>query len=517
MAEAQTPAPEMGVEADEESEPAEEGTGKRHHLETIRKDDPTPSLMEHTMNKNLKVALIYPQFKSGFSQTTIPLNLSYLGAMLENDGFRVKGYNLNFDNLDLSTINDYDMIGITAKTAFFHNAVALAKRIKEVNKNIFIVFGGAHPTALPEETLESDYIDAVVVGEGERTIVELANSLENGKIDISTIKGLFYKKNGKIIKNKERKPIGDLDEFPLPAKHIFDIRNYPDKKRAHGDIIASRGCPFRCANCKPGLDKIAPYRVRSPEKVVDEIEYLSNRYGIKHFTFSDSELAGPKKWVLQFCNEIRNRGIRITFVCNGRTDQVSEEVLQSLHDAGCVFIGYGIESGSQKVIDEILHKGISLEQSRAVIDKTVTIGIGVGTWFMVGIPGETWDDAMKTIDYAKKVNASIVEVNIATPWPDTDFYYICKDNRWLVSENWELFNEKRAAMIETPYLSRGQVLELFDRFRAELKQSGWKNDETGTRFYHPNFLRRTIRMGFKNVLYRGIQIEDIRRLVSWLH
>lgn len=468
------------------------------------------------MKNNLKVALIYPQFSSGCYQTTIPLNLSYIGAILEKEGFYVKGYNLNFENIDECEIKGFDIVGITSKSVFFHEAVNVAKRIKKIKKQIFIVFGGAHPTVLPEETLASPYIDAVVIGEGEITMLELARALEEKRTEFSYIEGLFYKENGKIIKNRKRATLKDLDELPFPAKHIFNDKNYPDKKKAYGDIIASRGCPFKCSNCKPGLDIIAPYRVRSPQKVVDEIEYFSNKYGVKHYIFSDSELAGPKKWVLRFCDEIKNRNIKITFVCNGRTDQVDDEVLRSLYEAGCVFIGYGIESGSQRVIDEILHKGISLDISKAIINKTLKNGIGVGAWFMIGIPGETWDDAMATINFAKKLNVSTVEVNIATPFPGTDFYYNCKKNNWLVSEDWKLYAEKREALIETPYLSSEQVLKLFDIFREELNKSGWKSDKIGTRFYHPHFLRRTVSMGFNKVLYRGVQIEDIKRLFNWI-
>lgn len=467
--------------------------------------------------KRLKVALLTPHFGRGFVLDSAPLNLSYLGAVLEQDGFFVRGYNLDIDKLEDIDINNFDVFGISATSPMIEKAKNLAQYIKKIKSNSFIVLGGAHATALKEKIFVqgNDCFDAVVYGEGEFPFLKLALAMEE-KRDFKDIPNLIYKHGNEVIINQKLSKAQNLDELPFPAKHIFDASKYPDYSRAYGDIIASRGCPFRCINCKPGLDNIAPYRFRSFKKVVDELEYCVHNYGVRHFTFSDSELAGPKAWIMNFCNEVILRRLKITFSCNGRTDQVDEEVLRILKKAGCVFIGYGVESGSQKVIDNILLKGIDLNRTREIIRKTVEMGIGTGTWFMLGIPGETWDNILESIEYAKSLDASTIEVNIATPWPDTGFYQIAKEKGWLLTEEWSKMNEKNVVAIETPYLSKEQVLKGFNLFLQELRKIGWGIDENSNRLYHPHFLSRTIKLNFRQVLKRGVRVGDVKKLCRWV-
>lgn len=469
------------------------------------------------MNENeFRTALVVPQFKEGFKLESIPVNLSYLGAVLSENGFLVRGYNLNLEDCLPEEFADFDLIGVTVVTATFAKALKFLEKVRAVNSHVFTVLGGPHPTARPEDCLVPGLVDAVMICESEHPLLKLVQTLSSGSGDLESVPNLVYRHGSNIIRNALNPIVPDLDSLPFPNKDIFDPACYESKQKAFGDIIASRGCPFRCTNCKPGLDRIAPYRLRRPERVVDEIEFLMKRYGIRHFTFSDSELVGPRGWVLKFCDEIIRRGVRITFSCNGRTDQANEEVLKALKKAGCIFIGYGAESGSQRVLDDVLKKGINLERTREIVNMTTSLGIGVGTWFMIGIPGETWEDVLKTIDYSRTLNASIIEVNIATPWPDTGFYDVCKLNGWSISEDWASYNEKSYAAIETPYLSRAQVSQAFDLFREGLLVRGWKSDVTQTRFFHPHFILRTVSSGISSVLRRGVQREDFVKMSNWL-
>jgi len=463
---------------------------------------------------SLKIALLIPKVSGGFRLESVPLNLSYLGAVLEQKGYFVKGYNLNFEKINIDEIKNFDIVGITSTTVVFPEVVKFIKRIKKTNPKLIIVVGGPHTTACPDESLSVKEIDYLVVGEGEISFPKLVEAIEKG-FSKSNIPNLVYRRGGKIIHNK-RSVIKDLDEIPFPAKHIFDISKYPNLQKAYGDIIASRGCPFKCTNCKPGLDDIAPYRLRKPEKVVDEMEWLMEKYKVRHFTFSDSELVGPKIWVKKFTSEIKSRNLRITYTCNGRTDRIDSEVLSWLKQSGCVFIGYGVESGSQEVIDNLLLKGINLNRTREVISETVNSGIGTGAWFMIGIPGETEKQLRQTISFAKTLDVSIIEINVAMPWPGTGFYEVCKKNGWLSTEDWGKMDEKHSAVIETEFLSAKRVKELFNTFRQELVASGWKKDTTGTRFFHPNFLRRTIKSNIWTVLHRGVQKGDFIKLLNWI-
>lgn len=467
----------------------------------------------------LKIALIIPNLAKGYKLNSVPLGLSYIGSVLKNAGYEVKGFNLCYDKFHDSTAKEYDIFGLSATSSMIGRAAHLAKFIKEHNPESFIVLGGAHATAVKEKVLEEyDCFDALIFGEGEIPFLELAKKLDN-KEELYEVPNLIYKKGGKIVKSEKIFFQKDLDELPFPDKDIFDVSNYPDKIQAYGDVIASRGCPFRCTNCKPGLDNISKYRLRDYRKVVDELEFLMKKYGVRHFSFSDSELAGPKNWILDFCQEIKKRKLKITYSANGRTNQVDEEVVKNLRDSGCVFIGYGVESGSQDVVDNILKKGINLEQTREVIKMTAKNGLGSGTWFMVGIPGETWENVLETIEFAKNLNALTIEVNIATPWPDTGFYLVSKENGWLENEDWTAYNEKNATVINTPYLPlspENKVLEAFELFKSEMKKAGWKMEENSNRFFHPNFVSRAVKNNLFQIMRRGISVSDFKKLTRFL-
>jgi len=461
------------------------------------------------------IALIMPSFKGGFTQDSIPLSLAYLAAVLKKNGFRVKGFNLFYDKLSDEEIRQYQVFGITSTSPSFSEAMKLAKRIKRINKQSSVVLGGPHATFLKGSLLKTnDCVDFIIYGEGEIPFLELIKSLGDEKAR-KDVPNLIYRQGKRIVTNKDRYFLKDLDRLPFPDKNCFDVSNYPDRQKAYGDIIASRGCPFFCTNCKPGLDLLSPYRLRNYKKVVDELEFLKNEYNVRHFSFSDSELAGPKKWVIDFCKEIINRKLKITFSCNGRTDQVDEEVIRMLKKAGCVFIGYGIESGSQAVINNILKKGINLERSREIVKLTLDNGIGVGTWFMVGIPGETWDDVKRSIEYAKMLESLVVEVNIATPWPETGFYILAKRKGWLSLEDFSKFNEKNRAVISTPYLSSLEVIRAFTLFKTEMKKAGWKIDKKSNRMYHHNFLLKTAKLNTLQIIQRGIQLSDFKRVINF--
>lgn len=463
----------------------------------------------------LKIALLIPKFKKGFRQESVPLNLSYLGAVLEKAGYQVRGFNLDIEEFPDEEIEKFDIFGITFPTSVFPESISLARRIKKINHSAKIIVGGSHPTLMPRECLQIKEIDYVIVSDGEISLVKLMEFLE-GNLSIKEVPNLAYRSRSKIVYN-EIKIIGDLDSIPFPAKHIFDVSLYPDKQKAYGDIIASRGCPFRCTNCKPSLDKIAPYRIRKPEKVVEEMKWLKEKYGVKHFTFSDSELVGPKFWVKKFTQEIVRQKLKVTYSCNGRTDQIDKEILWLLKKSGCIFIGFGIESGSQEVVDNILKKGINLKRSREVIAETEKVGIGTGAWFMIGIPGENEEQIRQTINFSQQLPTSIIEVNIATPWPSTGFYNLAKKKKWLVTKDWTKMNEKNFVSIETDFLSSKRTKQLLSEFKNGLLSKGWKPDRTGTRFYHPYFLWKTLRTGLRTVLSRGVGKSDFVKFFRWLN
>ncbi|MDD5687894.1 MAG: radical SAM protein [Elusimicrobia bacterium] len=467
-----------------------------------------------------KILLIHTSFREGFylNSVAVPLGLSYIGAVLENNGFKVKGINLEVEELRKDIFKEFDLVGIYATSKTFNETLSVAEIAKRENPNIFVVVGGPHATVFPEDffNTKKDVVDAVVVGEGEYIMQELVNAWNKGN-DISRIPGVVCRKDGKVILNPQKPTNKDIDELPLPAKHIFNMDCYPDRETAYSRIIASRGCPFRCANCQPCLDNIGKYRRRSPEKVVDELEYLVKKYKVRHFVFSDSELTGPKSWTSEFCDRIKKKKLSITFNCNARVDQLDKALLKKFYSAGCIYISYGIESGSQRVIDEVLHKNISLNSAREIIAETVKAGIHVGVWFMVGMPGEKPEEVLQTINYAKdvaKLGVLTVEMNVLTPWPGTEFYNIAKQNKWLVSEDWNEYNEKKGSVIRTPYLTPEQINDSYNIFKKDFANLGWKQSSDGARFYHPHFTIKMMSMGLRKLFIRGIRLNDIKQVFN---
>lgn len=465
------------------------------------------------------IALIMPKFSGGFVLDTIPINLAYLGAVLLQSGYHVKGFNLHFETLD-QDFGNFELFGISATSAMIEEAEAVAKEIKAQNPKAVVVLGGAHATAWRENVLEDcQEFDFVIYGEGEAPLKELIECLNNNNGDFDSVGNLCYRQNGTIKTSPKLFNVEDLDAFPPPAKEIFSVEKYPDKVRAYGDIIGMRGCPLKCTNCKPGLGNVSKYRLRKPQEVFKELKYLVDNYGVKHFSFSDSELIGlpyNNRVFEEVCDLIIENKLNITFSGNCYAGFVNEEVFKKLKKAGCVFLGFGIESGSTRVLDDIIIKGLTKDQVRNAIEMATKAGIGCGGWFMVGIPGETFDDVKQSVEYAKSLQVQIAEVNIATPWPDTGFYFTCKEKGWILSENWPEYNEKKRSYIRTPYMTEHEAVEALDYFIEEMQTAGWRFEEGSNRIYHPRFLFMTLKQNIRHVLARGISISDLKKLARFL-
>lgn len=453
----------------------------------------------------MRVCLLNPKYGKGQRAHRIPLGLSYIAAMLLKEGYKVVGYNLDVDEFD--DYANFDVFGIYCSTPMYRESIKLAKKIKELNPSAEIIFGGPHATAEGKNIIKEECVDYVIPKEGEHVFRNLLNSLY--KVPILLVPGVYQK--GTLYEEYALKT--NLDDLPMPAKEVFDHGNYPDKKFAYSAIIASRGCPYQCWNCKPGLDNISPYRVRTPKLVVDEMEYLKEKYGARDFSFEDSELIISKTWTMEFCREIINRELNITFQGNARLNQLDDGLLGLLKQAGCRRLGIGIESGSQRVLDHWLHKGINLEQDLPRFNKIKEHGIESHAWIMIGIPGETVGDLMETIDMTKKLNATSVEINIATPWPDTAFFIMAKKKGWLTEDDSTKYDEKRKSVLKTPYLSPEEIENAYNYFTKELNKDGWIrwSTESNTFAKAPSF-KAIIRAGIKKVLSGRIGRQDFQIL-----
>jgi len=392
----------------------------------------------------MKVLLINPWQDTKYPQP--PLGLAMISAALEKNGYHVKVLDAPALKLTENSILNAvlrekpDIIGITAMTPTMNSAIKMARQIKEMHNDVIIVLGGAHVTLFPEETLQRvPEADIVVRGEGEQTMVELVKTLENGDSVNSQVLGVTYREKNCIRNSPARQFISDLDSLPFPAFHLLPMTRYrlhpPHGRRMPSiPIITSRGCPYRCIYCSKSVFG-KQYRANSPTYVVDEIERLMDKFNVREVTFYDDVFTLDKKRVFAICEELERRRIRIPWTCETRVNLVNEELIEKMKKAGCYMIAYGVESGSQKILNNI-KKDITLEQAIRAFELTHKIGVQTIAYFMIGSPGETPETIERTIKFANKLDPDFVQFSTATPFPGTEFFNLAI-KEGIMSEDWD--------------------------------------------------------------------------------
>ncbi|MEM4155356.1 MAG: radical SAM protein [Archaeoglobaceae archaeon] len=426
--------------------------------------------------------------------STPPIGLGYLASVLRENGFKVRIIDdlvekLNFEEL-LRKIKNSMIVGITSTTPTFNSALSYARKIKEAFQDLFVIFGGVHVSFEPEKALKNDYVDAVCVGEGEETILEVAERVEDGK-SLEGVRGVYYKENGKTKRNEPRKFIEDLDSLPFPAYDLVPLEKYSvlGYKLGQFPIISSRGCPFTCRYCSSSSFMGHRFRARSAKNVVDEIEWLVNDFKAKQIAFGDDTFTLNRKRVAEICEEIKRRGLEITWSCSSRIDTITEELLRLMRSAGCVAIYYGIESASKRIL-EYYRKRISLERAKEVIKMTKRAKISAICSFIVGAPLETREDLKNTLRFALKLDPDYAQFSILTPYPGTEIYEEAKENNLLLSENYDDFTAGK------PVLKTGMSPKEIANFLRNCY----------IRFYlRPKFIFREIKKGNLGVILKVVK------------
>ena len=424
--------------------------------------------------------------------TVPPLGLAYLAAMLEKEGHEVDIIDAQALKLSISQIKKEieerqpDLLGVTSVTPTIYEALELIKITKSVSPYTFTVLGGPHVSFLPIKTLEEcPQLDAVCIGEGEETVVDLAKTVECGG-NLSNVRGIAYRSEGGIVKNPPRPLISDLDSLPFPARHLLPMNKYTilGKKSVIGHLMTSRGCPFNCIFCSSSLLFGKKFRGRSPENVVDEMEHVISEYKARTIEFADDEFTLNRKRVEGICYEIRKRGLDVFWACSSRVDTISKDLLKKMKRAGCFLIYYGIESGSQRILN-FIRKGITIDKVIRAIKWTKEVGIKTLGSFIIGFPGETEEDIKKTISLAKKLRLDYAQFAIATPYPGTELYDLAKREGMLETEDWSQYTAANP-VLKNYGCSRETLIKLFK--------------EAYTTFY------LSPRMLLKNLSYSNLQI-----------
>ncbi len=428
----------------------------------------------------MKVLFIRPAF-SGiykvFKETKSPklvlpsTGILYLASYLKKHGHRVflidnevKNYSIEELLREIERIEPA-VIGFGPTTPEFFNCIEIVRIIKKSFK-AKIVFGASHVSALPEETLK-DYpeIDFVIRGEGEITMLEFLNALENGNSDYAGIKGLSFRRDEQIIYNEGRPFIDDIDTLPWPDRDLMAPEDYlysvPKKgMRPFGTILTGRGCPYNCSYCYSFFNS-RRMRVRNPVDIVDEIEYCVKKYKHEYFVFLDESFSYKKEHVFKICEEMINRKISIPWWCMTRANLVTQEIVSIMKKAGCHMISLGVESGDQGILNKV-EKKLLLEDFERAFKIIKDIGIETRGSFIIGFPFETLETVRKTIDFSKRLKIDRANFNIMTPLPGTEIYNqaLKEEGIKLLTSDWREFTRWGNAVIETPSLKPDQMKAL---------------------------------------------------------
>jgi anaerobic magnesium-protoporphyrin IX monomethyl ester cyclase len=355
--------------------------------------------MKHRREEAVKIALVRPRYDTHL--ITPPLSIGYISSFLKSRGFDVEiidGLNLNLTNEEIvRQCSDADIVGITCLSDYFPETLDLTRKLKKAGRRVAI--GGPHASVLPELTLEATGADAVVVGEGEMAMLNMVEDLrDTGGID-------------RVYKTEF---VEDLDGLPFPDWGQMDPRKY--KKAPHGafiknfpvaPVVTTRGCPYECTFCASPKIWERSIRYRSPGNVVDEIELLVREYEVKEIHFEDDNLTLKRSHVEGICQLIIERGVKISWACpNGvRADKLDHDLLKLMEKSGCYYIAFGIESGDQKILDNV-KKHIEIETVFKAVEMAEEEGIMTQGFFIFGLPGETRQTIEKTIDFSKRTKLS---------------------------------------------------------------------------------------------------------------
>lgn len=431
----------------------------------------------------MKILLVQPKPKVWQSSTTLPLGIAYIAAYLEKFGYQVECLDLSIQKEE--TLPKADLVGITATMPLIYQAWEIAKKAKEAGA--VTVLGGPHPTCLLEESLKQDGVDFIVRGEGEETMLELAQALEKKK-DFKKILGISFKLKKKIVHNRLRPLVKNLDKYPYPARHLFpDLKEYTNPqpilstRSPAANLITSRGCPYNCYFCYKGVFGRV-WRPRSPENVIGEWHQLVKDYQVAEIGVQDDACNIDSNRIAKICELIIKKKLIIPWsIPNGiRADLLNEELLTKMKRAGCYRMAFGIESGNQKMLLEKIGKGLDLKKTRQTIKICRKLGIKTIGFFIIGHPWDTKKTVEETLEFAKHSDLDFAQFTVATPIPGTRLWELVKKQSKLVNLSWDKFDHYTAGA----YFEYGEVNDDF---------INWAKSYTWKGFYlRPKFLMKII-------------------------
>jgi anaerobic magnesium-protoporphyrin IX monomethyl ester cyclase len=417
--------------------------------------------------------LVYSRmFKRKFTGAA-PLGIGYISSMLQRGGFSVLPLNLYLGLKSAGSLEQLikktkpRLIGFSTMTENFQNGLTLAKFVRKTCPDATIVFGGPHVTFMDKETIaQHGCVDIVVRREGEYVMLELANYFIRHKGSLQDIRGITYKFNGKVIRNAVRPMIEDLDALPFPSRDIYDLDGFlSHDKMCDGRtvVITSRGCPAGCKFCAASALAGGRYRMRSIDNIADEITDMKQRTlgSLRTILFGDDTVSADIPRLLELSKFLKKEGIQWAGEC--RVDVMTKELAMTLADSGCIALQFGVESGSQKLLDR-MGKNITIEQVKKAVASATRAKMQVICSLMIGLPDDTIETIKQTIDFAVWLEQEYhvgALLACTVPYPGTFYFNHTKDlGLSITTNNYNMYSTINAIM-NTPHLSWWQIRNLY--------------------------------------------------------
>lgn len=396
-----------------------------------------------------------------------PLGLCSIATCLDRNGFSVHVEDFEAQEKSshdvISLIERYapKIIGISATTTSYPQAARIAATVKKYYPEIKLVLGGIHGSALPERTLAETQFDIIARGEGEYTMLQLAETPSIDEKHLNSISGISYKTaSGDIHHNPDRGFIQDLDVIPITDKTLLDLYRYHQK----GAILTGRGCPNQCIFCSCSAFSGRKYRARSIPNILMELQETIREFGINEFEIHDDTFTISRERVVSFCRGLQEKGLSIRWGCQSRASTIDRELAKLMFEAGCRSIQFGVESGNQSVLNSI-RKGITLKQVETAVKGAREAGISnIICTFMIGHPEDTKETIQDTVDFALHLHdlgLTVSPFTVLTPLPGTEVYHQAdKYHLKITDDDWERYTFSKVNL-QTGHLRPEEIQDIY--------------------------------------------------------
>lgn len=462
-------------------------------------------------NQKKRIILVHPRGFNWFPGKTditdianrmVPQGLLSIAAYLEREGHDVfvydcLGLRAPVDlNEQVKAIIAYQpqIVGFSATTSSFPDAVDLARKIKEQSPSIMTVCGGVHVSAL-EGRLLAEYpsFDYLVAGEGELTMAELAAGF-----DPAQIKGLIWREDTKVITNEPRTKISDLDSLPFPAyeklagfPHDYHLPLFSYINTPGATMITSRGCMFQCSYCDRSVFKKG-FRYNSAAYIYEHMKHLRTKFGVRHINIYDDLFTANRERIVQLCDKLTRFPLGINFNCAVRVGYTDDDLLKMLKNAGCLMVSLGIESADPQMLAR--HKsGVSLDDVRDTVRRIQKAGLRAKGLFMMGLPGETEESVRRTSDFI--ISLGLDDMNMAkfTPFPGAPLWAAIRDEGSF-EEDWRLMNCLNFVFVPKGIESKERLDHLYnEHVKRFYSDWGWRKKFRNRLWQHRRSLSYLLR------------------------